>query len=223
MDTVKAAETLENAKQLGQNLIRSSVMPFMDFRHSYIQYLIDNVKGRQLLKFMKSNKWFIPSKFKLSQYSRMSSTNYTWNTGKLILDGKHDEQKSIPLFFQKCLCSQLESVRILNNTIKFDDLKFLLFGGNVEELFLCDVKIVDDKGNVVLIDDIIDLMPNIYGLYIIGGTLLSVTIKMAHKLLPTSVQFMRLLKAPADFDLDGFMDILKPKNIRIDSVYIPFP
>uniref|UniRef100_A0AC34F5J5 Uncharacterized protein n=1 Tax=Panagrolaimus sp. ES5 TaxID=591445 RepID=A0AC34F5J5_9BILA len=221
MDTNITA--MDNAKILGQNLTRSSAMPLMDFRQSYIQYLIPHVKGRLLLKLMKSNKWFIPSKskFKLNECSKSSSTHYTWNTGNLILDGIHDEKNSIPLFFQNCLYCELISVRILDTTVQFDDLKYLLTGGNIKHVFLCNVKVVDDKGNVVLIDDIIDLTPNIYGLYIIGETFLSVTNKMAYKLLQTDIKFMRLLKAPDYFDLAGFMDILKPKNIRIDSVYVP--
>uniref|UniRef100_A0A914PQH3 Uncharacterized protein n=1 Tax=Panagrolaimus davidi TaxID=227884 RepID=A0A914PQH3_9BILA len=160
------AETAENAKLLGQNLTRSTVIPLMDFRHSYIKYLIDIVNGRQLLKLMKSNKWFIPIKFKMNTCNKNNSPHhYTWNTGILLLDGEHDKKNIIPSFFQQSLCCNLKSVRLLEITIKLNDLKYLLFGGNIEHVFLCNVKVVDDNGKVALIDDIIDLTPKIYGLY----------------------------------------------------------
>uniref|UniRef100_A0AC34FUC2 Uncharacterized protein n=1 Tax=Panagrolaimus sp. ES5 TaxID=591445 RepID=A0AC34FUC2_9BILA len=171
---------------LCQNAFKNSAVQNLDFKQTFINYILENTSPSILKKLHHSCKYFYAKKntpFCYLLKATCGSTNFkaeslslkykekretflskTFIFGSIIAktDGFHfipsDFISScIPFLFQ---CTA-KHIRLENQNLSFKELIFLIGSGNTVQFTMTSGKIIDENGKFVDLEKILEMLPNI--------------------------------------------------------------
>uniref|UniRef100_A0AC34FUV7 Uncharacterized protein n=1 Tax=Panagrolaimus sp. ES5 TaxID=591445 RepID=A0AC34FUV7_9BILA len=108
----------------------------------------------------------------------------------------------------------IKNLRLEDQIISFDEFKFLISSGNVEKLTLCYSHVMYENGQVVGIDEILQLLPNVKQIRWLldpetAATFTSETTqKLINNLSPSKLQSFCIMNIPESFDFNLFAEFM---------------
>uniref|UniRef100_A0A914Q1I8 Uncharacterized protein n=1 Tax=Panagrolaimus davidi TaxID=227884 RepID=A0A914Q1I8_9BILA len=241
MATVRTAEISADILQITSTIKIPKWSPASDFPADILKYMKKNATEKQVLKLMKTNKYFIREKCPFIYFGvRVSLTqNFVHQilSDTNVMNYRIEElpnnlgisgalyiqhENLLSQFNSKCIIFDLKCLYFINQwwkieKISYDDFKVLTSSGRLKTLDLGPTIVTSNNGEIVPYESLLDHTPSLRYLYLKYNNYLQLSQKFIEKICASNLEGFTISHFPKNFKREAFLANLAKKkpNLRV--------